>query len=289
MPLTFPAHQVAVLPLKLWRPRWFDGTALVIGAGSPDLFSGLTKIVGFDSHHWDGVMWAVPFTIIYATLLRRFAADGLFGSMPDMWLLKTRSYRVLRHGRPRLLVTVLSAFIGVMSHITLDSFTHPYRWGSNLLRLNDIALQTPLGGVTQAGVLQYIGHSFGSLVGVVLFVIVVSRRHLGEWYGEDVVEAARHAPVRPGASRRTALILVASITVGIIWGFGQGGGVIFTTGICFVLGLLAAGASNHNNLSTLPVDIHTSTLPVDIPDHARVRSPQANSPQAPVDIRTTES
>ena len=150
MPLTFPAHQVAVLPLKLWRPRWFDGTALVIGAGSPDLFSGLTKIVGFDSHHWDGVMWAVPFTIIYATLLRRFAADGLFGSLPDMWLLKTRSYRVLRHGRPRLLVTVLSAFIGVMSHITLDSFTHPYRWGSNLLRLNDIALQTPLGGVTQA-------------------------------------------------------------------------------------------------------------------------------------------
>jgi hypothetical protein len=31
VPMTFPTHPVAVLPLKLWRPRWFDGVALVLG------------------------------------------------------------------------------------------------------------------------------------------------------------------------------------------------------------------------------------------------------------------
>lgn len=30
MPLTFPAHQAPVLPLKLWRPPWFDATACSI-------------------------------------------------------------------------------------------------------------------------------------------------------------------------------------------------------------------------------------------------------------------
>src|SRR4051812_19906912 len=37
VPLTILAHQAAVLPLKLARPRWFDGTALVIGSMAPDL------------------------------------------------------------------------------------------------------------------------------------------------------------------------------------------------------------------------------------------------------------
>ncbi|MDP4013047.1 MAG: DUF4184 family protein [Candidatus Nanopelagicales bacterium] len=38
MPLTFGSHQAVVLPLKMLKPRWFDGTALVIGSMAPDLF-----------------------------------------------------------------------------------------------------------------------------------------------------------------------------------------------------------------------------------------------------------
>ena len=37
MPLTFPSHAAAVLPLKLWRPVRLDGVALVIGSTTPDL------------------------------------------------------------------------------------------------------------------------------------------------------------------------------------------------------------------------------------------------------------
>ena len=37
MPLTLPTHPLAVAPLKLWRPRWFDGVALTLGAIAPDV------------------------------------------------------------------------------------------------------------------------------------------------------------------------------------------------------------------------------------------------------------
>ena len=37
MPATVPSHQGVVLPLKLWRPQWFDGVALAVGAASPDV------------------------------------------------------------------------------------------------------------------------------------------------------------------------------------------------------------------------------------------------------------
>jgi len=36
VPLTFPSHAAAIAPLKLWRPRWFDGVALVVGSAAPD-------------------------------------------------------------------------------------------------------------------------------------------------------------------------------------------------------------------------------------------------------------
>ncbi|WP_367319789.1 DUF4184 family protein [Streptomyces sp. HUAS ZL42] len=37
MPLTFPSHAAAVMPLKIRRPHWFDGVALVVGSTVPDL------------------------------------------------------------------------------------------------------------------------------------------------------------------------------------------------------------------------------------------------------------
>ena len=245
VPLTFPAHQVAVLPLKLWKPRWFDGIALVVGSGSPDLFNALAAIDTFDSHEANGIVVAVAFTIIYSVLLRRFAVDGLFASLPDFGPLRARSYRVLANGRPRLLVTSLSAFIGVASHVFVDSFTHRGRFGSNLLGLNDTLVELPLvGGVTGAGVLQYLGHTVGSLVGVILFVLVVSRRHLGEWYGEDEVDRARTAPVGNSARKRLVGLVTIAWIAGAVWGIADGDTPVFHMGLTTVIALLLAGILN---------------------------------------------
>ena len=265
MPLTFPAHQAAVVPLKLWRPRWFDGIALVVGSGSPDLFNALVSIETFDSHHWDGVQVAVAFTIVYSILLRRFAIDGLFGAMPDLGPLKARSYRVLAQGRPRLLVTAFSAFVGVMSHVVIDSFTHAHRIGSNLLGISDPLVDLPLvGPVSGAKILQYFGHSFGSLVGVILFVLVVSRRHLGEWYGTDSIVAARRAPVRRGARTRLIIGSAGALIGGFVWGVADGVIPVFHMGLTFVVALLVIGITNRERraatLDACPVTfIHLDT------------------------------
>ena len=245
MPLTFPAHQAVVLPLKIWKPRWFDGVALVVGAGSPDLFNPLSSVDTFQSHHLDGVIVAVAFTIVYSILLRRFAVDGLFGALPNFGPLKAKNYRVLKNGRPRLLVTALSAFIGVASHVLVDSFTHAHRFGANLLGLNDILFELPvLGGMSGARTLQYLGHTVGSLIGVLLFVLVVSRRHLGEWYGEDQIQAARNAPVRPGSRRRLYFIVGLGLAAGMAWGAPDRIIPVFHMGLTLVIALLIAGIVN---------------------------------------------
>ncbi len=245
VPLTFPAHQVAVIPLKLWRPRWFDGIALVVGAGAPDLFYFLTFIDGFTSHHLSGIAVAVPFTVIYSIVLRRYAVDGLFGSMPNFGPLKARSYRVLSKGRPRFTITLWSALIGVLSHIGVDSFTHSGRLGARFFGLQRVLFDGPDGPVTAAKTLQYLGHTVGSLIGMILFVLVVSKKHLGEWYGTDVVDAAKAAPVRPGARRRALLILTGSLWIGAVWGVAFGASVpVFHMGFTLVMGLLLVGIVN---------------------------------------------
>lgn len=261
MPLTFPAHQAVVLPLKIWKPRWFDGVALVVGAGSPDLFNPLSSVDTFQSHHLDGVFVAVAFTIIYSILLRRFAVDGLFGALPDFGRLKAKNYRVLKNGRPRLLVTALSAFIGVGSHVLVDSFTHAGRFGSNLLGINDILFEVPvLGGMSGARVLQYLGHTVGSLIGVLLFVLVVSKRHLGDWYGEAQICAARNAPVRPGSKRRLYFITGLGLAAGMAWGASTSILPVFHLGLTFVLALLIAGIANRPATIT-PTPVSPSQAP----------------------------
>ena len=243
MPVTFPAHQAGVLPLKVWKPKWFDGLALVVGAGSPDLFLTLNHNPRFDAHGVTGVVVAVAFTIVYATLFRRYSADGLFGSLPDFGPLRCSSYRVLRVGRPRLLVTTFSAFVGVLNHIFIDSFTHAGRLGSRTLGFDHVLVDEPV-TITVAKVLQYLGHTVGSLIGILLFVVVVSNRHLGEWYGQDTIERFRNAPTADHAGWITGAIVLAGVTTGLVWGWPSSPFPIFHMGLGLALSLFIAGAVN---------------------------------------------
>ena len=267
VPLTFPAHQSLVLPLKLWRPRWFDGVALVVGSGSPDLFNALSTTDTFRSHELDGLLVAVVFTVMYSTLLRRYSADGLFGSLPDLGPLQARNYRVLARGRPRFLVTVFSAFVGVASHIFIDSFTHAGRFGSNLLGLNDVLFNVAIiGMITTARLFQYIGHTAGSLIGVILFVKVVSRRHLADWYGHEQIQQARNAPVRPNAPRRLVLTVAIALIIGAVWGIVlDQSGPIFHMGLTLTLALLIGGYVNAPRLDQTiqPVDLGSDPTSMD--------------------------
>ncbi len=232
----------------------------MVGAGVPDLLNVLGFVDTFESHKWSGVAVAIPFTVVYSMILRRYAVDGLFGSIPDFGPLKARSYRVLQHGRPRFLVTLWSALIGVLSHVIVDSFTHTWRTGSQTVGFDNTLFTGPDGPVSIAKTLQYLGHTVGSLVGMVLFVLVVSDKHLGDWYGNDVIDEARDAPVRAGASERAKWILATSVALGTVWGLQVGWFPIFHIGFATVLGFLVIGIVNRPTAATLATCPDTSIL-----------------------------
>ena len=119
VPLTFPTHPVAVLPLKLWRPRWFDGVALLLGSMAPDLayaLDGSGLPVWPFSHQYAGLFgWCLPITLVGAWMVRR-VAPVLSAHVP---------VGDIRPVGPRWWVTVSSALVGAASHLVLDRIEAP--------------------------------------------------------------------------------------------------------------------------------------------------------------------
>ncbi len=126
MPLTLPTHPVAVVPLKLWRPQWFDGVALVIGAIAPDI---AYAAYGFGAtpltHNWFALLWwSLPVTLVVVRLIR-WAAPAVAAHLPGGGPLRLRDYGVLGSVRHRWYITVVSALTGAFSHLAWDAVTHP--------------------------------------------------------------------------------------------------------------------------------------------------------------------
>jgi hypothetical protein len=127
MPLTFPSHAAAVLPLKFARRRWFDGVALVIGSAAPDFPYSLSPYLNYNAHTWTGlVLFCVPATVLL-TILTRAAAPAVVAHLPGWRVLRPfalRDYAALAGRRHRLAVTALSAWLGAVSHRLWDLVTH---------------------------------------------------------------------------------------------------------------------------------------------------------------------
>jgi hypothetical protein len=126
MPLTLPTHPIAVVPLKLWRPQWFDGVALAVGAVAPDLgyaTYGFGETVR--THNMLALLWwGLPVTLVVGRLIR-WAAPVIAAHLPGAGPLRLRDYGVLSIVRHPWYVTVFSALLGSFSHLAWDSFTHP--------------------------------------------------------------------------------------------------------------------------------------------------------------------
>jgi hypothetical protein len=211
LPLTFPAHQGFIAPIKLRWPNAIDGTALCIGAAAPDLAYALGDWLNHQSHSAIGVLlFAVPFTLVAAAITRWRAASGIFAVLPDLGPLRLRSYRVLANRRPAFFVTLSSALIGAGSHAIVDGFTHRGRWGADWAGLNEVLFTVPgRGDFSAARVLQYVGHSFGSFAFVVVLFVIASSGRLEHWYGVDAVARARSVTLT--TSRRALFWLMVSV------------------------------------------------------------------------------
>lgn len=257
IPLTIPAHQAPVLPLKLWRPDWFDATALCVGSVVPDL---LYPFVGLWSHTFTALVVVVPVSMLIATLLRRSAGASVFPQFPDLGAMRLHSYAVIGRRRPLAVVTAGSAVIGALSHIVIDAFTHDPGWGARWLHLDEHWVAMPFrSDVSAARALQYVGHSVASVVGLLLFYYIGRHRLLERWYGSEDVRRARAA--RPTTVQRVrfwGVSFAVAMVVGGVVGPLAHTRVVFTVMAGWVVGLLTAGS-----LTTLVPTAMASVRPDD--------------------------
>ena len=192
MPLTIPTHPVAVLPLKLWRPHWFDGVALTIGAIAPDVGYAVESYgVPVYSHAPTAPLWwAVPVTLLAAWLVR-WAAPVVAAHLPMV----LRDYGVLGRVRHPWYVTVVSAIIGAVSHIVWDAFTHPYVDGPRLLfpwLHNEVWPGEPWWALLSGA-----SDLVGFVAGTALIVYIGRHRLLVRWHGPAPSIVARPAVFWP--------------------------------------------------------------------------------------------
>jgi hypothetical protein len=245
VPFTFLSHQVPVVPLKLARPGWFDGTALAVGSTAPDLAYALNGTrAAVDGHTLAAQLWlCLPVTLAIVWLVRRVVAAPLAAHMPDAEPWRLRDYRLLAAGRHPLGITVASALTGSLSHVAIDAWTHRDGWvvaRAGLLRTEVLTV----GGTPVAvfKLLQYAGHVGGVALGVWLLWLLGRRRLLRRWNPAvppllvaTVASRVRlWAPVAaagvlavvtgvlgladgvPAAVVRSALVLLAGVTAGCL-------------------------------------------------------------------------
>ncbi|MBL7253029.1 DUF4184 family protein [Paractinoplanes lichenicola] len=215
MALTVPTHPLVAV-LKLWRPRWFDGVALVIGSMAPDLayaLDGSGWPVWKLSHGLRGfVLWCLPVTLLLTWLIRR-AAPVVASHLPQAGPLALRDYGVLARGRYPLPVTCWSALIGAVSHLLLDF----------------AELQVP--------VLEPVLHVVGAFGLLALMLHVGRRRLLLRWHGEPP-----SLPAQPG--RFWAVVVGVTLPLVLLVPLLPGAELMHTTGVRLLIalgvGMLAA-------------------------------------------------
>lgn len=184
MPATFPSHAAAVLPLKVVRPRWFDGVALVVGSTAPDLSYPLSPMgLLLFTHRWTSLLWwSLPVTVVMAAVIRSVAPYVAAHLPQDRWF-ALRDYGVLGISRPRWWVTATSAVLGAATHIFWDGFTHPAENGAWFVRAIPAMSREAVFGQPWWSITQWVSSTVGGAVALLLFVHIGRNRLLRTWHG----------------------------------------------------------------------------------------------------------
>jgi len=218
MPATLPAHQAAVIPLKVLSPHRFDGVALVIGSAAPDL-AYVVQGLGIEvrSHAWHSLIWfSLPVTLVLAVLVRR-AAPFVAAHLPAGGPLAIHDYGVLATVRHPLRVTVLSALLGAFSHLAWDTFTHPYilivhpflGGETHLPAMHGIAIA----GLPWWRVIQLFSEVLGAVVTFATAIHIGRRRLLVAWHGPAPALARRTALFWSVAGGVTAVLVATALAL----------------------------------------------------------------------------
>ena len=226
MPFTFFAHQAPVLPLIEGHPDRWDGVALVVGSMAPDLayvtqgwgYGPWGMPLWFDGHKLANLPTVVLAAAALSIVVRRVVLAVLPRMIPDGGVLHLHDYRNIADHTRRWWVTLTSAFVGVLTHLVLDAFTHPdgavvEAFGFLRITLFDIGGHS----VRIYSVLQYGGTVALSWLAARSLVRFGERRRFASTDGRS--------PAAPsdGARRVFWLITVAGVVAGVAYAVSRSG------------------------------------------------------------------
>ncbi|MRX67815.1 protein of unknown function [Flavobacterium resistens] len=128
MPFTF-AHPAIIFPLKYFPKKWFSWTALIIGSLTPDFeYFIRMQVQSKYSHTVSGIFWfdlplAIALTFVFHNLIR----NDLFLNLPNSFksrIIAFTEFNWTNYFNKNLFIVLLSAIIGIASHLFWDAFTH---------------------------------------------------------------------------------------------------------------------------------------------------------------------
>tara|TARA_R110000868_G_scaffold410947_2_gene701022 strand:+ start:45 stop:776 length:732 start_codon:yes stop_codon:yes gene_type:complete len=128
MPFTF-SHPAIILPLNYLPKKWISLTGLVIGSLTPDFEYFLRmKIESNFSHKFWGIFWFdLPLGILLTFVFHNIVKTDLFKNLPKFLNERFMTKEELnwnKHFAENWKIIIFSIFIGTLSHIFWDSFTH---------------------------------------------------------------------------------------------------------------------------------------------------------------------
>ena len=256
MPFTYFSHQAPVVAAKMRWPARIDGTAMAMGSMAPVWEYALNgSRFDFDGHSLVAVLvFCTPIAVIAAMVLRR-VAPVLFAYIPSPPWMPLRQLRLLGGRRPPLSTTVVWAFVGALSHVIWDLFTHNDRWGAQHIAVLRSTAVSALGhDLTWAKLFQYAGHTLGAAVAVFLLAKVLRSGSLRRWYGLSPGPVADD-PQAPNAGRvRFWTVALLGTAGGAAWAIAGASGlpalvVRFSFGVA--VGLVAASFCSESALERL--------------------------------------
>lgn len=171
MPFTF-SHPAIVLPLAKINQKYISTTALVAGSMAPDFeYFVNMRMMQVHGHTIPGMFYYdLPMAIIMCFLFHYAVRDAIIKYSPitlKRELNEYYGYNWMDRFKSHWHVVILSAIIGIASHLFWDSFTHEGRYFVDLIPF--LQESTSFGGATLKN--SHIAQLLSSLVGAILVLI----------------------------------------------------------------------------------------------------------------------
>jgi hypothetical protein len=206
MPFTI-SHAAAALP---FRRLGLVPSALVVGTLAPDFeyFLLPTRPGGFGHTYAGALLFTLPLALMVLWTFHAVVKVPLVRLFPDGFRrrLNGQMGRFRFGGRGRFALIVVSALLGIATHVAWDSLTHSYTWPyRHIALLRDSSYLPVLGWYPNERILQHTS-TLGGMLALGAWVLHWYRTTQPRKQGEDTVMVAAHRWAVLGAIAGTSAL-----------------------------------------------------------------------------------